>query len=101
MPRGGTSSVEARGAARAFVAALTRGNAGERHLLGAANWEFSEFFGRLSRIAHVPEPPWRLPSAIKVACAHLLEKWARRRGREPELPAADGAMGAVWSFTDS
>jgi dihydroflavonol-4-reductase len=101
MPRGGISFVDARDAARAFVAALTRGNVGERHLLGAANWEFSEFFGRLSRIAQVPEPPWRLPSAIKVAGAHLLEKWARRRGREPELPAADVEMGECWFFIDS
>lgn len=101
MPRGGISFVDARDAARAFLAALTSGNVGERHLLGAVNWEFSEFFARLSRIAHVPPPPLRLPSAVKVAGAHLLERWARRRGREPELPAADVEMGECWFFIDS
>jgi dihydroflavonol-4-reductase len=101
LPRGGLSFVDARDVARAFVAALTQGNVGERHLLGAANWEFSEFFARLSRIAHLPGPSLRLPSAVKVAGAHLLERWARRRGREPDLPAADVEMGECWFFIDS
>src|SRR6266436_3411619 len=101
MPRGGISFVDVRDAARAFVAALTRGNVGERHLIGAANWEFTEFFGRLSRLARTPPPPLRLPSPVKVAAAHLLEKWAHRRGREPDLPAADVEMGEHWFFIDS
>jgi dihydroflavonol-4-reductase len=101
LPGGGLSFVDARDVARAFVAALTKGNIGERHLLGAANWEFSEFFARLSRIAHVPGPALRLPGPVKVAGAHLLERWARRRGREPDLPAADVEMGECWFFIDS
>ena len=101
MPRGGISFVDVRDAARAFVAALTRGNVGERHLLGAANWDFTEFFGRLSRLARAPPPPLRLPSAVKVAAAHLMETWAHRRGREPDLPAADVEMGEHWFFVDS
>jgi dihydroflavonol-4-reductase len=101
MPRGGISFVDVRDAARAFVAALTRGNVGERHLLGAANWDFTEFFGRLSRLARAPPPPLRLPSAVKVAAAHLMERWAHRRGREPDLPAADVEMGEHWFFIDS
>jgi dihydroflavonol-4-reductase len=101
MPRGGISFVDVRDAAQAFVAALTAGNIGERHLLGAANWEFTEFFGRLSRLAKVPPPPLRLPSTVKVAAAHLLEKWAHQRGREPDLPAADVEMGEHWFFIDS
>ena len=101
MPRGGISFVDVRDAARAFLAALTRGNVGERHLLGAANLEFTEFFGRLSRLARTPPPPLRLPSPVKVAAAHLLEKWAHRRGREPDLPAADVEMGEHWFFIDS
>jgi len=101
MPRGGISFVDVRDAAQAFVNALTRGNAGERHLLGAANWEFSEFFARLGRLARRPPPPLRLPSPVKVAAAHLMERWARSRGREPDLPAADVEMGEHWFFIDS
>jgi dihydroflavonol-4-reductase len=101
MPRGGISFLDVRDAAQAFFAALTCGNPGERHLLGAANWEFHEFFGRLGRIAHRPPPLLRMPSGLKVAAAHLLEKWARDRGREPELPASDVEMGECWFFIDS
>jgi dihydroflavonol-4-reductase len=101
MPRGGISFVDVRDAARAFVAALSRGNVGERHLLGAANWEFSEFFERLGRIAHRPPPLLRMPSPLKVAAAHWLERWARDRGREPDLPASDVEMGECWFFIDS
>ena len=101
MPRGGISFVDVRDAAPAFLAALTRGNVGERHLLGAVNWDFTEFFARLGRIAHQPPPPLRLPSAVKVAAAHLLEKLARARGREPDLPASDVEMGEHWFFIDS
>jgi dihydroflavonol-4-reductase len=101
MPRGGISFVDVRDAAQAFLAALTRGNVGERHLLGAVNWDFTEFFGRLGRIAHEPPPPLRLPSPVKIAAAHLLERFARARGREPDLPAADVEMGEHWFFIDS
>jgi len=101
MPRGGISFVDVRDAAQAFVAALTHGNVGERHLLGAANWEFTEFFARLGRISHRTPPLLRMPSPWKVAAAHLLEKWARDRGREPDLPASDVEMGECWFFIDS
>jgi len=90
-----------RDAAQAFVAALQRGHPGERHLLGAANWEFDEFFARLGRIAHRPPPLFRMPSRMKIAAAHLLERLARERGREPDLPASDVEMGECWFFIDS
>jgi dihydroflavonol-4-reductase len=101
MPRGGISFVDVRDAARAFVAALTRGNVGERHLLGAANWEFSEFFARLGRIAHRSPPLLRMPSPLKVAAARIVESWTRDQGREPDLPASDVEMGECWFFIDS
>ena len=97
----GISFVDVRDAAQAFVAALARGNVGERHLLGAANWEFGEFFARLGRIAHRPPPLLRLPSKVKVAAAHLLERIARSQDREPDLPASDVEMGECWFFIDS
>lgn len=101
LPRGGISFVDVRDAAQAFLAALSKGNVGERHLLGAANWEFSEFFARLGRIAHRPPPLLRLPSPLKIAAAQWMEKWAKDRGREPDLPASDVEMGECWFFIDS
>ena len=100
MPRGGISFVDVRDAAQTFADALEKGRIGERYLLGAVNWEFTEFFARLSRIAGMPPPLLRLPSPVKVAGAHLLEKLARARGQEPELPASDVEMGEHWFFID-
>ncbi len=101
MPKGGISFVDVRDAAQAFVSALSHGVPGERHLLGAANWHFSEFFARLGRTARKPPPPLRLPSSVQIAGAHLLERWARARDKEPDLPAADVEMGACFFFIDS
>ena len=102
IPRGGLSFVDVRDAAAAFVAALKEGNPGERHFLGGANWEFDDFFARLARIAHEPRPLLGpLPASLQVAGAHLIERIARKRGREPDLPASDVEMGQCWFFIDS
>ena len=102
IPRGGISFVDVRDAAAAFAAALDRGNLGERHFLGAGNLSFDDFFARLSRIAHKPQPRLGpLPPALQVAGAHLIERLARKGGREPDLPAADVEMGQCWFFIDS
>lgn len=101
-PRGGLSFVDVRDAAAAFVAALTKGNVGERHFLGGANFEFDDFFARLARIAHQPQPRLGpLPASLQIAGAHLMERIARARGREPGLPASDVEMGQCWFFIDS
>ena len=101
MPRGGLAFVDVRDAATAFVSALAKGNAGERHLLSACNLEFDDFFQRLSRLGKVPLPPLRLPSAVTVLAAHALERWAHDQGREPDLDAASVEMGEHWFFVDS
>ena len=38
---------------------------------------------------------------MKIAGAHLLERLARKQGREPDLPASDVEMGECWFFIDS
>ncbi len=101
LPGGGLSFIDVRDAAAAFVAALDKGHPGERHLLGACNIEFSDFFARLSRLANVPMPPLRLPSKLKVVAAHALERWAHKNDREPDLDAASVEMGEHWFFIDS
>jgi dihydroflavonol-4-reductase len=93
MPSGGLSFVDVRDAARAFVAALTRGRAGERYLLGGANMPFRDFFARLERLTGVPAPRVRLPSDVNVAGAKLLEKLHAWRGSETPLDPRSVEMG--------
>ncbi len=101
MPSGGLSFVDVRDAAQAFAAALARGRPGERYLVGGANMRFADFFGRLSRISGVPAPAARLPSAVNVAGARLLEKFHAWRGSEPPLSAEEVEMGEHFFYADA
>jgi len=73
VPSGGVSFVDARDAAKAFRVAMRKGRHGERYLLGAANWTFSKFFGRLERLTKVSAPLLALPSRLIVGGAQLID----------------------------
>src|SRR5215207_7339521 len=73
VPKGGLSFVDARDAAHTFRVAMKKGRHGERYLLGAANWTFSKFFGRLERLTKVSAPKFALPSRIAITGANLLD----------------------------
>src|SRR6476659_8906040 len=78
VPTGGVSFVDARDAARSFRIAMKKGRHGERYLLGAANWTFSKFFGRLERLTKVSGPRFALPSQIAVTGAQLIDSLFRQ-----------------------
>jgi dihydroflavonol-4-reductase len=73
VPKGGLSFVDVRDTAKAFRTALKKGRHGERYLLGAANWTFVKFFGRLERLTKVSAPILALPSRFAVTGAQLIE----------------------------
>jgi nucleoside-diphosphate-sugar epimerase len=101
MPGGGLSFVDVRDAAACFAVALSRGRPGERHLVGAANMSFAEFFGRLSRLSGVAPPSLRLPPKMTVAGAKLLERFHAWRGSEPPLAAEEVEMGERFFWLDA
>jgi dihydroflavonol-4-reductase len=78
VPTGGVSFVDARDAARTFRAAMKKGRHGERYLLGAANWTFSKFFGRLERLTKVSSPWLALPSRLAITGANLVDSLFRQ-----------------------
>ncbi|MFN0063268.1 MAG: NAD-dependent epimerase/dehydratase family protein [Myxococcaceae bacterium] len=84
MPSGGLSFVDVRDAAQVFANALTQGEIYGRHLVGV-NMPLREFYERLSRMTGVAAPPLRLPSAVNVLGARMLERLAHWRGTEPAL----------------
>jgi dihydroflavonol-4-reductase len=73
VPTGGLSFVDVRDAAKAFCAAMKKGRHGERYLLGAANWTFERFFGRLERLTKVAAPKFSIPSKFVIPGAQLVD----------------------------
>jgi dihydroflavonol-4-reductase len=78
VPTGGVSFVDARDAARTFRVAMKKGRHGERYLLGAANWTFSKFFGRLERLTKVSAPRFALPSRLAITGANLVDSFFKQ-----------------------
>jgi dihydroflavonol-4-reductase len=73
VPSGGLSFVDVRDTAQAFRAAMRKGRHGERYLLGAANWTFTKFFGRLERLTKVSAPLLALPAKLAIGGAKLVD----------------------------
>ena len=78
VPTGGVSFVDARDAALTFRNAMKKGRHGERYLLGAANWTFNKFFGRLERLTKISAPRFALPARIAVGGAQLVDSFFKQ-----------------------
>jgi dihydroflavonol-4-reductase len=101
VPDGGVSFVDARDAARATVAALELGRAGERYLLGGPNWTVKEYFGRLERASKVRAPKLKLPNALQRRAASLLEHAYKALDKEPPVERISVEMAQVYWWCDS
>ncbi len=104
VPPGGLSFVDVRDVAPACVAAMQRARPGSRYLLGGPNWTFAEFFGRLSRIARVDPPLWRLPARWNRTVSRLtgaIEQVYRHRGHDAPLDRVSVEMAQHFWYCDS
>ncbi|HEX8719474.1 MAG TPA: NAD-dependent epimerase/dehydratase family protein [Pyrinomonadaceae bacterium] len=101
VPKGGLSFVDARDAARAFRAAMERGAHGERYLLGAANWTFDRFFGRLERITKVPAPFVSLPSKLSLTGARAISSLYKHWKLAPPVEPAEIEMADYFWYLDA
>lgn len=88
MPAGGLNVVDARDVAALLPVAMARGTAGARYLLGAVNWTFAEFFGRLERLTKIAGPKLKFsgefPFLAARAQAAVWKKFGRKVPVEPE-----------------
>lgn len=101
LPTGGISFVDVRDAALATAAAMAKGRAGERYLLGGPNWTTKEFFARVGRVANVAPPRLKLPSKLNRLGASLLEEVYRHRGKEPPVDRISVEMAEHFWWIDS
>lgn len=101
VPSGGVNFVDVRDAAAATIAAMERGRAGERYLLGGPNWSCKRFFGRLERVAKVRGPRLKLPRRLSEIGASLMESAYRAAGRESPIDRVSVEMGEHFWYVDS
>src|SRR5215218_2330070 len=101
VPKGGLSFVDARDAAQAFRAAMGRGAHGARYLLGAANWTFDKFFGRLERITKVPAPFLSLPSKLTLAGARGISSLYKHWKLAPPVEPTEIEMAEYFWYLDA
>src|SRR5215213_4793474 len=101
VPKGGLSFVDARDAAAAFRSAMERGAHGERYLLGAANWTFDKFFGRLERITKVPAPFLSLPSRLTLAGARGISSLYKHWKLAPPVEPNEIEMAEYFWYLDA
>jgi len=98
-PPGGLNFVDVRDVAEAFLTAMERGTPGERYLLGAVNWTFSEYFGRLERLTKVPAPLLKGRGNVTLWAAHAQAALYKQLGRTAPIdPAAVDMASHYWYF---
>lgn len=98
IPLGGMSMVDVRDVADGLIAAMEKGRAGERYLMGGPNWTFRRFIEEVSRIARVKPPRMQPPFAVQL--------WSGRMARTliPSLEGLDDAsirMSALFWYVDA
>lgn len=103
VPPGGISFVDVRDVAACIPAALERGRAGQRYLLGAINLTLREFFGRLERASGVQAPLIPIPRAPDLARAGLsfLKDAMDRFGMRMPVDAVSADMAQYFWYLDA
>jgi dihydroflavonol-4-reductase len=101
-PPGGLNFVDVRDVADVLPAAMERGRAGERYLLGGHNMSFADFFGRLERLSKVPAPRLRGSGKWTVVAAQAQAALWRKLGRTPPVePEGVDMARHYWYFQSS
>jgi dihydroflavonol-4-reductase len=98
----GLNLVDVTECARGHLAALEKGRAGERYILGGENLSLKEILDKLAGITGLPSPSIRVPYAVALATAVVDEVvTGRLRGREPRATLDAVRMGRKKMFVTS
>lgn len=100
LPTGGSSYVDVRDVARAFVTALTQGRPGDRYILSGPNIENRELAGLLAEITTLKPSYLNLPRWLLVTYARLyagVEK-ALRRSMTLDPDVAASSIDRYWFY---
>lgn len=100
-PSGGLSFVDARDAASAFITALDKGRHQERHLLGAANMTFAEFFARLERLSGISSPMLKVPKKLAMAGSSFIDSVFKNWGKASPIEPKEVEQAEYFWYLDS
>lgn len=94
IPAGGLSFVDVRDVAVATAAAMMKGRAGEKYLLGAKNLTFDVFFGMLERVSGISGPSLKAPKGLLLAQAgaDIMDRLSKRMKTETPLDRVSAEM---------
>jgi dihydroflavonol-4-reductase len=99
---GGLAIVDVRDLVAVILKALEgRGRDGESYLVVGANLPYSEVVRRISRACGRRSYPIPVPAPLLTAAGHILERAARRSGRQPLLTAAYGRLSGWTAYYDN
>jgi len=99
-PQGGMNLVAVEDVARAHVAALERGTAGERYIIAGENLMLDDLWELLAQVTGKPMPAMRIPGALLDAIAYGDELRCRISGAEPAVPVEGVRMSRELMFVD-
>jgi dihydroflavonol-4-reductase len=91
---GSLSVVDVDDCAEGHVLAEEKGRVGERYILTGHDVTLADFAARVGRIAGVRVPKLKVPAALGVPVASLMEAAARRSGKEPMVTAKEARFTA-------
>jgi dihydroflavonol-4-reductase len=98
----GLNLVDVAECARGHIAALERGYAGERYILGGENLTLKQILDKLAAITGLPSPRVRVPYVLALATGVVDEVVTGRiRGREPRATIDAVRMGRKKMFVSS
>jgi dihydroflavonol-4-reductase len=98
----GLNLVDVDEVARMHVAALERGQPGERYILGGENLSLKQILDKMSAITGLPSPTMKVPHAVAMAFAFLDETFTGRlRGKEPRATVEAVRMGKKKMYASS
>ncbi len=98
----GLNLVDVDEVARMHVAALDRGRAGERYILGGENLTLKQILDRLSAMTGLSSPTMKVPHAVAMAFAFFDETvTGKLRGKEPRATIEAVRMGRKKMFASS
>jgi dihydroflavonol-4-reductase len=98
---GGMNLVAVEDVARAHVAALERGQTGERYAIGGENRSMDEIWAMLAEITGRPMPKWRAPYALALAAGYVDELRSRITGAQPAVPLEGVRLSRERMYADS